>query len=348
MPRMTTIRDVAKRAGVSIATVSRVMNGSTFVSEPLQERVWQAIRELNYSPSALAQGLSTHVSRTIGVIVPSITKHPFWAQVVAGIEDACRGEGYNLFLCHSDANVQRERDYLQLLRTRRVDGVIIGPATETSEHLQGILSEDWPVVAVDGHFVDRAIPCITVDNYHAAYAATAYLTSLGHRRIGVLSGPASHSVSMERLRGYRDALSAVGAPVRPDLERICPFDDEAARQAIHQFFAAPEPPTALFCLIGRWARVVLAALRQQGKAIPDGVSLLTFDDLEWMALVSPPLTAIAQPAVEMGRQAIGMLFGILRQTEPAAPTQVVLETTFAPRASCAPPAEPSIGAGGAL
>lgn len=346
MPKMTTIRDVAKRAGVSVATVSRVMNGTANVSPELRERVWEAIKALNYSPSALARGLSTRISRTIGVCVPSIIKHPFWAQVVTGIEDVCRQNGYNLFLCNTDTNPQRERDYIELLRTRRVDGIIVGPSGDSAAHLQNLLTPQWPLVMVDRKFLDLEAPTVLVDNYHASFEAVEYLIRLGHRRIGVVAGPHSHTVAKDRIRGYQDALRHHGLPVDEDLIRMRSYEDEHAHAAASALLDLDDPPTAIFCCSGRLAKGVLHVLQERGVRIPEEVSLLTFDDLDWMTLVRPPVTAIAQPAVEMGRKAMQILLGLMRGEPLPEEPEVVLQTTFVERASCAPPGgvRPSVAA----
>lgn len=337
MPRMTTIRDVAQHAGVSVATVSRVMNGSANVSPELRERVWEAIKTLNYSPSALARGLNTRISNTIGVCVPSITKHPFWAQVVSGIEDECRKSGYNLFLCHTESDPQRERDYIELLRTRRADGIILGPSADSVAHLDPLLSPDWPLVLVDRKFRDLDVPAILVDNYRASVEAVEYLIRLGHRRIGVVAGSPAHTVAQDRIRGYQDALTRHGLPVDEGLIWMRSYEDEHAYAATKALLALPDPPTAIFSCSGRLARGILHTLQEEKVRIPQEMSFLTFDDYDWMTLVSPPLTAIAQPAVEMGRQAMRTLLRFIRGEAPSDDREVILKTTFVERASCGPP-----------
>jgi len=336
MPKMTTIHDVAHRAGVSVATVSRVMNGTAYVSDELRDRVWEAIRELNYSPSALARGLSTHVSRTIGVCIPSITKHPFWALVVTGIEGVCHRERYNIFLCNTDTNPQRERDYIELLRTRRVDGIVIGPSSDSVSHLKPFMDPNWPVVMVDRKFLDLEVPAVLVDNYHASLAAMEYLIRLGHRRIGVVAGPHSHTVASDRIRGYRDALARSGIPMDEALIRMRSYEDEHAHEATRALLALPNPPTAILSCSGRLAKGILSVIQGEGLQIPQDISLLTFDDLDWMSLVTPPLTAIAQPASEMGERAMEILLRILQGEETLGAREVVLKTEFVERASCGP------------
>lgn len=339
MPRMTTIRDVAQHAGVSVATVSRVMNGSANVSPALRERVWEAIKALNYSPSALARGLNTRISSTIGVCVPSITKHPFWAQVVSGIEDECRKSGYNLFLCHTESEPQRERDYIELLRTRRADGIILGPSADSAAHLETLLSPDWPLVLVDRKFRDLDVPAILVDNYRASLEAVEYLIRLGHRRIGVVAGSPAHTVAQDRIRGYQDALTRHGLPVDEGLIWMRSYEDEHAYAATRALLALPDPPTAIYSCSGRLARGILHTLQEEGVRIPQEMSFLTFDDYDWMTLVSPPLTAIAQPAVEMGRQAMRTLLRLIQGEAPSEDREVILKTTFMERASCGPAPE---------
>ena len=337
MPQMTTIREVAKRAGVSVATISRVINGTAYVSDELRDAVWQAIKELKYSPSALARGLSTKISNTVGVCVPSITKHPFWAQVVLGIEETCRHQKYDLFLCNTDSDPQRERDYIELLRARRVDGIVIGSSADNPGDLEPLVHQGWPTVLVDRNFHSLEIPSVSVDNCNASLAATEYLIRLGHRRIGIVAGPRNHTVAQDRIRGYRDGLARDGIFVDENLIRMRSYEDEHALDATRSLLTLPNPPTAFLSCSGRLTKGIFSVLQKEGLRIPQEVSLLTFDDLDWMTLVTPPLTAIAQPAAEVGRRAMVMLLQVLRNEASPSERQVVLNTTFVERASCGPP-----------
>jgi len=256
--------------------------------------------------------------------------------VVAGIEDVCRGEGYNLFLCNTEYDPQRVRDYIKLLRTQRVDGIVIGPSSDSMSHLEPFMDPNWPVVMVDRKFLDLEVPAVLVDNYHASLAAMEYLIRLGHRRIGIVAGSRSQTVALDRIRGYRDALTRSGIPVDETLIRMRSYEDEHAHEATRALLALPSPPTAILSCSGRLTKGILSVIQKEGLRIPQDISLLTFDDLDWMSLVTPPLTAIAQPASEMGERAMEMLLRILQGEETLAAREVVLKTEFVERASCGP------------
>ena len=219
---------------------------------------------------------------------------------------------------------------------RRADGIVLGPSADSAAHLETFLSPDWPLVLVDRKFRDLDVPAILVDNYRASLEAVEYLIRLGHRRIGIVAGSPAHTVAQDRIRGYRDALTRNGIPVDEDLVRMRSYEDEHAYAATRDLLSLPDPPTAIFSCSGRLARGILHTLREEGVRKHAEMTFITFDDYDWMTLVSPPLTAIAQPAVEMGRQAMRTLLCLIRGEACSEEREVILKTTFVERASCAP------------
>lgn len=332
---MPGIRDVAKRAGVSVATASRVFNQTASVSPELTERVLQAARELGYDPARSRRGAAP--GKTIGLCVPNVSQHPFFADVVRGVEDVCSSAGYTVILCNTDRFAQKERTYLQMLRQRRVAGLVIIPVSGRGDHIRAILGDDFPIVLVDRRLENLDAPAVLIDNVAATKRATEYLLGLGHRRIGLISGEADLPMVQDRCRGYREALEAHGLEPDPRLLATGTFAAEWGYEATVQFFSRPEPPTAIFSGSLSLTQGTLLALQDLHLRIPQDVSVLAFDDIVWFRLLNPPLTAVAQPAYRMGSLATEVLLDMLETGRPPREKTLFLETRFRLRGSCAAP-----------
>ncbi|MGQ9585125.1 MAG: LacI family DNA-binding transcriptional regulator [Anaerolineae bacterium] len=332
---MSGIRDVAKRAGVSIATASRVLNQSGSVSPELTQRVLEASAELGYDP-ARAKPASAP-AKTIGLCVPNVSQHPFFADVVRGVEDICSSAGYTIVLCNTDRFEQKERVYLQMLRRRRVAGLVIIPVSGRGEHIRSIMGPDFPLVIVDRRLEDLDAPAVLIDNVAATYRATEYLISLGHTSIGLITGEPDLPMVQDRCQGYRNALQRHGLEEDPNLVAMGIFASEWGYEATVQFFSSPSPPTAIFSGSLSLTQGTLLALKDMRLRIPEDVSVLAFDDVVWFRLLRTPLTAIAQPAYRMGSLATEVLLGMVETGQPPQQKVFLLETRFRLRQSCAPP-----------
>lgn len=353
-----TIGDVAKMAGVSTATVSHVINNTRFVSEETRAKVDWAIETLGYAPSAVARSLATNVSQIIGIVVSDIT-NPFFPAVVRGIEDKIRADRYHMVLANTDEDPAREEELVQLLTRQRVDGLIIAPTGVPCPPLVALVDSGVPVVQIDRTSPDVDAPAVVVDNEEGAYRAASYLIGLGHRRIACLMGISAISTQSERLKGWRRALLEAGLPAGDDLvvhadpRFYGTLPDEAgavlparpgqerpilpsASEALHDLLQSTERPSAIFALTNQLALNMVYALSAAGLQIPGDISVVTFDDPDWAPLFCPPLTAVRQPAYQMGMVAADMLMRMIRNETVESPRP--LRVDLMKRASSAPPA----------
>lgn len=303
---MVTIKEVAQKAGVSIATVSYVINKSRRVSPETAHRIRQAIQELNYHPSRIAQSLVTKTTQILSVLISDISD-PFFAPIVRGIEDVAIKAGYIVMVCNNDEDASKTKHYLEILSRHRVDGVIISPASGI-EDLKIILEEmGVPIVFVNRRNAVMAADVVENDNKLGAYLAIRHLLDLGHTRIGIIMGSTTVTTYSDRLAGCYRALNDAGVKVDPSLVKTGGFHpDSGYRQAL-ELFETQEKPTAVFVGSGRLNRGAYQAFQEIGLRIPEQLSLIAFDDTEWAPLVSPPLTTVLQDTYRMGQVAAEIL-----------------------------------------
>lgn len=344
--RLATMADVARLARTSVATVSAIVNGSARVSPELAARVRAAIAEVGYRPDGIARSLKKGATQTIGLLVTDIT-NPFFTAVVRSVEATAQARGYSVILCNSDEDLKEERTYLDLLRTRRVDGLILVPSGGGGDYAGLAGDVKVPVVFVDRSVPGVAVDTVTVDNSRAVEAAVEYLLRLGHRRIGFITGLPHLSTSAERLKGYRRALRKAGVAVDPDLVRQGDFRQEGALQATQSLLALRPRPTALFAANNLMAIGAMLALRAAGLDCPAEVSFACFDDFEWAGAFHPRLTVLRQPTAEIGRRAMELLLERLTpgKNGTAPPHRLVLRAELVVRDSCAPPRGVRVSAG---
>jgi LacI family transcriptional regulator len=302
------IGDVAQRAGVSPATVSRVLNGSGTVSPDRAARVREAARELGYTPSGPARALRQQRTRVWAAIIADI-QNPFFTAMVRGMEDVARAEGHRLVLCNSDEDLEREAQYLDIAVAEQMAGVAIAVASDKDSRLDVLLDRGVPVVAVDRRPKrhEDAVDSVVVDNVLGARQATEHLLAMGAKRIACITGPARASTASERATGYQRALKAAGRPVDPELLRRADFREEGAYAAARTLLAGRRRPDAMFVGNNLMTLGALRAIREAGLRVPDDVLLVGFDDAPWTTLMSPQLTVVAQPTHELGRQAARLL-----------------------------------------
>jgi DNA-binding LacI/PurR family transcriptional regulator len=332
-----TAKDVAKRAGVSIATVSRVVNSHESVRPEIRARVLLAIEALGYRPSRAAQLLRAKRGHVIGLIIPDI-QNPFFTAVARGIEDVAYQHGYSLILCNTDENSDKERLYLDVMRAEAVAGVILATTVEDNPNVGRFFEDGIPVVAIDRHLNDPRIDSVMVDSVQGTLEAMSHLIELGHRRIGFISGPVTITTMAERRDGYLSAHKRHDLIASPELMRFgYPrlADGYACAQELLQL---SWPPTALFVANNLMALGALQAIQERGLSIPHGISLVSFSDMPWASLLQPPLTAIVQPDYELGQKAAELL--LERFAQPDKPvSHVQLSLTLTVRASTGRPPE---------
>lgn len=336
--RRATIRDVARHAGVSSATVSRYLNGSLQLPPDTARRVDRAIAALAYAPNILARNLSTGRSGTLGIIVPDIA-NPFFAVLASAAEREAFAHGYALMLCSSESHPARERHYLSELLAQRIDGTLFVSEYVVGHDLADQLAGIGNLVLVDEGIDGFGGAQVLADNRRGGRLATEYLLDLGHRRIALLAGPAHLMTSRERRLGYEEALRAHGIEPDPSLTVFGPYREATGRSALPALLDLPDPPTAVFATSDVAALGVLRAARARGLEVPDALSLVGFDDIPVAELVSPAITSIAQPIERLGVEGIRTLVRLLRG-EPDVAREQRLEVSLVVRGSAAPPRSP--------
>lgn len=306
------MRDVARLAGVSVATVSTVINGKNGVSARLTHRVQQAVQALNYHPDHVARSLRVRQTHTIGMVMPQIAS-PFFAEVLRGAEDLAAQQGYSVLICNSRGDASQEKSHLSTLISRRVDGILLASEDPHFAH-HWFAPRRVPLVLFDripGGFKGTVV---TTNNTLASYEATRHLISLGHQRIGIIAGPPDISTSDERLEGFRKAMSEAGLLVREEYFKRGNYKLEGGYQCVLELMKLALPPTAIFSFNYEMTLGVMRALAEAGVACPKQVSILGFDDFvagldgfSWATMFSPKLTTVAQSSYELGRRAMQIL-----------------------------------------
>ncbi|MGE5603636.1 MAG: LacI family DNA-binding transcriptional regulator [Nitrososphaerales archaeon] len=330
---MTTINDVAKRAGVSPVTVSRVLNGAPNVNAATRERVNRAIAELGYVPNIVARSLRSRRTRSLALILPDIT-NPFWPTVARGVEDAAQKGGYSVLLCNSDENADKQARYLEVVASQQVDGVIIAPCDSDPSKLAILRDRGVATVVIDRRIDDWDVDTVRGDSVGGAHALVRHLVKLGHTRIAMLSGPAETSTSQDRVAGYEAALMHAGLPVDSRLLRYGEFREASGREMMQSLLADCPVITAVFAANNAIAVGALEALGERGIRVPQDMALVCFDDLSPASQLFPFLTVAEQPAYEMGLEAARLLLSALAAGAPLAPRHVMLPCRLIVRHSC--------------
>jgi LacI family transcriptional regulator len=330
-----TIRDVADRAGVSAMTVSRVINDSPRVSGETRRRVEAAIADLGYVPNRLARGLSGRKTGAVGLLVADVA-NPFFTLVVRGAEEVAWRAGYHLILCNTQANLEREREYLEDMIAFQVEGLLIAPVGDRSRPNVRVLARNKvPFVLIDRSISGFEADLVQGDSIAGARRLVEHLIGLGHRRIAMITETDDVSTARDRLQGYRDALAAAGIEPRPELvEETSAIDPDAAYDATLRLLELPEPPTAIFTVNNIVAVGVVEAARARGIEIPDDLALVCFDDIEHVSRLHPFLTVMAQPAETFGTIAMQLLLDRLAGRVGERRRIVVLPADFVVRESC--------------
>jgi DNA-binding LacI/PurR family transcriptional regulator len=332
---VATVADVARKAGVSVSTAARVLSGSGYAAEDTRRLVLEAAKELGYVPNQIARSLRTRQTRLVGLLIGDV-ENPFYSVIAKNVESVAKGSGYHVVLCNSDDDPQVEREYLQLLEGMRVDALIVTPTAKNRRHLTRLLEEEIVIVQVDRRVDGLAADAILVDNESGAASAVSHLIEAGHTQIGILAGDPAVPTARQRLTGYERALREHGVAIRPELVRTGSFHREHAIEDATDLIRARPQPTAIFAANNLLAEGALMALGQLGLRVPRDVSLVAFDDVDWMAMVEPPVTAVRQPIPDMARSAAELVLRRLREGREGPPSTVVFRTELIERGSVAP------------
>jgi len=334
MAKKVTIRDVARQAGVSYQTVSRVLNRRPDVAEETRQRVHQVIEELGYRPSAIARSLSSQRTYTLGLITADFSDY-FFTQVIVGAEAEARKYGYFFMLCSTERNPADEPEYFKLLTEREVDGILFArPSTEQdSRHIASLLHQGMPLVTTAYYLPGQPLTVVDVDNVDGGFQATQCLVEDGHQEIGMITGPVGWRSVNERARGYRLALESQCLTADPRLTDGGDWSYESGYQAMWRLLERAPGITALFAQNDRMAIGAMRALREAGRAIPDDVAVIGFDDIPEAAYNFPSLSTIRQPMQQVGETATRLLIEAINNPQ-AEKQEVLMKAKLVRRESC--------------
>lgn len=331
--KATTIYDVAKEAGVSIATVSNVINGKGNVGKKKREEIFKVMNRLQYKPSVIASALMGKKTYTLGLLIPDVS-NPFFSEIARAVEDMAHEEGYSVIVCSTDNNDERIEKYIKLLEQKSVDGLLIGTGVENANIIAQLSENSVPIVMIARETPDIAVHSVLTDDFKGGSLAAGHLLQLGHENVAILSENAKFSSSKERVRGFRFALFEAGKTL--DDERIiaCRSTIQDGKRAAALLLEGPNPPTAIFCCNDMLAIGALQAARECGVRVPEQLSIIGFDNTILSTVTNPSLTTIAQPTDEMAKLAFGLLVSspdeetdVIRQRIVMQPKLVVREST---------------------
>lgn len=308
------LRDVAQRAGVSIKTVSRVVNNQGEISEATRQRVLAAIAELRYRPSKVARALVTQRTDTIGLVLSDIT-NPFFPQVARGVLDVAEPRGYNVFLCNSDGDLQRETRILESLLDHGVDGIIIFPTFELEPALRRLAGPERPVVVVNRSYDLPHVSVVMIQTCRGAQLAVEHLIARGHTAIAMLAGQTSEVPRLARVRGYREALLAHDLPVREEWIVAGPPVQKRGKESTLALLSRYPQITAIFAYNDLLAIGAIEACRELGRRVPEDCAIVGFDDIPLAGAVNPALTTVRVDKYDLGRQCMNLLFEMLAQPD---------------------------------
>jgi DNA-binding LacI/PurR family transcriptional regulator len=314
---VATVSDVAAKAGVSVSTAARVLSGRGYAADDTRRLVMEAARDLGYVPNQIARSLRTRRTNLIGLLIGDV-ENSFYSVIAKNVESVAKEAGYHVVLCNSDDDVDNEREYLQLLEGMQVDAVIVTPTSKNRRHLTRLLED-----------------AILVDNEAGAASAVTHLVEAGHERIGIVTGELDVQTASRRLAGYERALRDHGIPIRDELIRTGSFHRDHAIEDATDLIRARPAPTAIFAANNILAEATLMALDQQRLSVPSDISVVGFDDVQWMSMVDPPMTTVRQPVAEMARSAAELTLRRLGEATPSRPSTVVFRTELVERASVA-------------
>lgn len=330
---MTTIRDVAKRAGVAPITVSRVVNNNGYVTSDKRQRVEAAILELNYIPNVLGTSLRSKKTLTLALVLSDIT-NPFWTTVARGVEDTANQHGYHIIIGNTDESPQKQEDYLIFLMKKQVDGFLVVPASY--QPLETLQKRRIPFVVLDRRVPESPVDSVRGDSVGGAYTLTKHLLALGHQRIAIITGRHDHSTAIDRVEGYRRAMEEVG--LHGNMEVYWgSYNQDTGYECTQELLARSPRCTGIVASNNFIAIGSMRALRDAGVRVPTDMSVAAFDDLPAAITIDPFFTVAAQPAYEMGQIATKLLLSRLTTEEPYEPQEIVLPIEMIVRKSSSIP-----------
>ncbi|MDG9716741.1 LacI family DNA-binding transcriptional regulator [Streptomyces sp. DH24] len=327
---MASIKDVAAAAGLSVATVSRVLNDHPSVSADARTRVLAAVETLGYRPNAVARSLRTDQTRTLGLVISDVL-NPYFTALARSVEEEARSLGYSVIIGNADERPDLQDHHVRTLLDRRIDGLLVSPTDGGSPLMLDAARAGTPMVFVDRWIPGVDVPVVRSDGRAAVRDLVAHLHGLGHRRLAIIAGPAATTTGRERVEAFREALGAYGLDLPAGYVGQGDFQTESGRRVTEGFLALPEPPEVVFAADNLMALGALDAIRARGMRVPDDIGLAAFDDIPWFVHTDPPVTAISQPTGELGRAAVRAL---VDRVEGRAGASVTLPARLVVRRSC--------------
>lgn len=298
-----TIKDIAEEAGVSVSTVSRVLNNKPDVNDKTKEKVQRVINKLNYNPNGIARGLVLKKTNTIGLIIPSIT-NPFFPTIAKGVEDEARKLGYSVVFCNTDNEVKHEKEIINLMKTKKVDGIIASFCINDVNELNKLITDHFAVVQVDREISGLETPVVIIDNVLSGYLATTHLIKLGHRKIAHITGQPEVKNTKDRLAGYKKALRENGISFNEDWVLFGdPQKEKSGYKQMNYLLKEEDRPTGVFITNDIMAIRAYKAIFDHGLTIPGDISIIGHDDIEMASIIRPSLTTIRQPKYKLGQMA---------------------------------------------
>ncbi|SFG02752.1 transcriptional regulator, LacI family [Halobacillus alkaliphilus] len=330
---MVSIKDVAKKAQVSTATVSHVINETRFVAEETKQKVYLAMKDLNYQPNGIARSLRSRKSNTIGLLVPLVaedTSNFFFMSIANGIEKVLKENGYNLILSNSNEDERTEKNQIRVFNTQLIDGLVMAPVNGEDSAYKKELTGDYPVVYIDRHPSGIEGDMVLVDNLRGAYEAVSALLNKGYEKIGFITGTLGITTSDERLNGYKQALEEKGVPIRGEFIKEGPATFEQGYQLAKELHEAEV--SALFVANNVMTMGAVSYLNEHHVKIPEEIGIIGYDDYDWMKITSPPLSVVRQPAFEIGKVAVEQLLKRIDGSQEKY-TEVMLDSELVQRGS---------------
>lgn len=308
------IKDVARKAGVSTATVSRVLGDFPGVRDKTRKEVLKAVSELNYEINAVARNLRQKKTNSIGIIVGNVLSQ-FYSVIAKSVEDTNNKFGYNTILCNGDENPEKELNYLKVLKSNRVDGIILTPTGKNSEYVQHLINSRTKVVLLDRLIEGIDCDAVLVDNANGAYKAVKHLIDQGYRKIGIVDGYLDRTTGAERLKGYLHAIEEAGIAKDDSLIKIGNFKKESGRKLTKELLEQSNKPEAIFTTNIDMSMGALIAIKEMGLTIPDDIGIVCFDDSDWALILEPSITVIRQPVYQLGSTAAELLINKIEDEE---------------------------------
>lgn len=337
MKKKITIKDIARMANVSHTTVSRALNDKSRIDPQTKEKILSIARQLNYQPNFFARSLVTKRTKILGLVITTIA-NPFYTELAQGIETTARSLGYNIIFCSTDYELSTEKQYIDMLRNKGVDGIIFTSAHIGDPNIIELAEEGFPMILLNRRTyhptVRDKVDYVGVDNLLGGYLAVEHLIRLGHERIGIIGGSSESSVGFERLDGGKRALNAYGLEVREDYFLEGDFLKESGYQGGKRFLRMEKPPTAIFATNDYMALGTYQALVEEGVKIPEEMALVGFNDIEFTSMRGIELTTIGQKKYEMGALAVKRLVERIEGDRTQPPKEIILKPELIIRRTC--------------